>query len=278
MASEKSKDHVRTPKSSRAHVTMPGGQSPKELVDKLTELEQQYGAEFVNLVGQWRGKADGLGQPMPTSDADYPVRLYAPDKYDSAVEMKRDLIGQSRGDKTPFGQAVLTTQDMDWLARKRDQLTAAQFKQFVSGMYNKNDPAQAALLHKVYPELLQEQKQILDDRIDLVRRLAMMKLYGQPRDKEDLRLLFALSSGAVSPPVGNLWDPSSWTDNYSGSVNAIGGNMIKRGFFSATKMYAAGKTNRGKIPFDQLGSLLQGGTSATPREFEPAPLMGIMGV
>lgn len=267
MADATSKDSVRTPKSSRAKVTYPGGQSPKELVDKLTELEQQYGVELVNLVGQRSGQEDGLGQNMPGARDDYPVRLYAPDKYDSAVQMKRQLIGQSKGTETPFGQAVMTAEDMNWLAKKRDQMTAAQFKQFVSGMYNKNDPAQAALLHKVYPELLEEQKQILEDRIDLVKRLAMMKLYGQPRDKEDLRLLFALSSGAVEPPKGDLWDPSSWTQ-YSNS-NVADGNEIQRGFFSAVKQYKAGYQSMSKMPFDQLSSVMNG-TPGAKSQFDPS--------
>ena len=273
MADASSKDSVRTPKSSRAKVTYPGGQSPKELVDKLTELEQQYGVELVNLIGQHSGQQDGLGQNMPDQRADYPVRLYAPDKYDSAVQMKRQLI-QAAGpnnNATPFGQAVMTAEDMNWLAKKRDQMTAAQFKQFVSGMYNKNDPAQAALLHKVYPELLEEQKQILEDRIDLVKRLAMMKLYGQPRDKEDLRLLFALSSGAVQPPTGNLWDPSSWSaDGFGFGTSASDGSAIRRGLFSAVKQYKAGTSDMTKVPFDQLLAVMNTGAS-TPSRFNAAP-------
>lgn len=272
MADATSKDNVRTPKSSRAKVTYPGGEHPKELVTKLTELEQQYGVELVNLIGQHSGDRDGLGQDMPAAKDDYPVRLYAPDKYDSAVQMKRQLIQATNGPTgaTPFGQAVLTAQDMDWIARKRDQMTAAEFKQFVSGMYNKNDPAQAALLHKVYPELLEEQKQILEDRIDLVKRLAMMKLYGQPRDKEDLRLLFALSSGAVKPPTGDLWDPSSWTQYGQGNLAA--GNEVKRGFFSAVKQYQAGVSEPHKVPFDQLSAVLGGVPNSTPGPFNPSHL------
>lgn len=285
MADATSKDHVRTPKSSRAKVTYPGGEHPKELVDKLTELEQQYGVDLVNLIGQRSGAADGLGQPTPGARDDYPVRLYAPDKYDSSVQMKQQLIKAAGGNAnaTPFGQAVMTAQDMDWLAKKRDQMTAAQFKQFVSGMYNKNDPAQAALLHKVYPELLEEQKQILEDRIDLIKRLAMMKLYGQPRDKEDLRLLFALSSGAVTPPTGNLWDPSTWSQ-YDANPGNADGNEIKRGLFSATKRYQSGFQAKAKVPFDQLMSVIGTpyGGSGTPAPggstFNAPGLMGTLGL
>ncbi len=282
MADATSKDHVRTPKSSRAKVTYPGGEHPKELVDKLTELEQQYGVDLVNLIGQQNGAPDGLGQRMPGAKDDYPVRLYAPDKYDSAVAMKRQLITQAGGNNaTPFGQAVMTAEDMNWLAKKRDQMTAAQFKQFVSGMYNKNDPAQAALLHKVYPELLEEQKQILEDRIDLVKRLAMMKLYGQPRDKEDLRLLFALSSGAVTAPTGNLWDPSSWTQVTGNTVDDT--QVMKRGLFSVVKQYKTGVRNTNKMPFDQLSTVLNmqtGGSavSRAPFTFQPSTVLGDMGV
>jgi hypothetical protein len=254
MADASDKSSVRTPKSKSAKVTYPGGERPKELVTALTELEQKYGIELVNLIGQHGGADDGLGQPMSGKADDYPVRLYAPDKYDDAVAIKRSLMGARTDGQTPFGMATLQAEDMNYIARKRDQMTAAQFKQFVSGMYNKNDPAQAALLHKVYPELIEEQKQIIEDRIDLVKRLAMIKLYGQPRDKEDLRLLFALSSGAIKPPSGNLWEPSSFTASLDNSAEP----SIKRGFFSPVKVYVSGISDRKKLPFDQLNAVLGG--------------------
>ena len=124
---------------------------------------------------------------------------------------------------------------------------------------------------------MEEQKQIIEDRIDLVKRLAMMKLYGQPRDKEDLKLLFALSSGAVTPPSGNLWDPSSWSNIGGSTVDDT--KVFKRGLFSVVKSYKEGTTNTTKVPFDQLSTVMNmstGGSAAASvgRTFQSSNILG----
>lgn len=238
-----------------------GAGSPHELAQRIEALEQAAGSKggYFNVVGaNSQGdpngkKTDGLGQPLPQEDQ-YPVRLYNADPYDTTAQMKYQLSDS-------LGKKVLTTDDMDWLRRKADQKTAANFKQFVASMYNKNDPAQAALLNRVYPELLDEQKQILEDRMDLIKRLAVMKLYGQPQSAEDLQLLFAISSGAVAMPTGNLWEPGSWKGAFAGPTTK--NQDINRGLFSAVKIRAPGVADTSKIPFDELNAMTGGGVGGS---------------
>lgn len=189
------------------------------------------------------GGRDGLGQPGVLADQSYPVRLYAPDPYDSTVEIKK------AAPDNVFGKKMMTDRDVEWLARKRDQMTAAEFKQFVASMYNKNDPAQLALLHEVYPQLLEEQKAIVNERFDLIKRLTMMSLTGKPESQEDLQLLFALNTGAIKLPTGSMWDPSTWSD---GSIAQTKQAALARGIFSPVRLSVAGKGDSSKMPFDAL--------------------------
>lgn len=222
--------------------------SPKSLSDKIKELEDEYGEDTLYQIlgkagdGSAGAGQDGLGQPTPASSTSFPVRLYQRDPYDTTVQLKQ-AAGKDLGEK------VLTQQDLEWLRRKQDAVTAAEFKQFVASMYNLNDPAQVALMHKVYPQLREEQKEIVSQRLDLIKRLTMMAVTGQPESQEDLQLLFALNTGAISLPEGNLWDPSTWTN---GEIAAGKFGAMKRGMFSPVKIQFAGTGDQSKMPFDAL--------------------------
>ena len=232
---------------------------PGKLPKDIKALRDKYGADTLYQIlgrdgsGELRAGPDGLGQRTVESKDSYPVRLYAPDPYDSTLEIKK------AADEKVFGQKMMTDRDVEWLARKRDQMTAAEFKQFVASMYNKNDPAQLALLHRVYPQLLEEQKAIVNERFDLIKRLTMMSLTGQPESQEDLQLLFALNSGAITLPTGDMWDPKTWTD---GSIAKTKTSAMNRGLFSPVRLSAAGKGDKDKMPFDSLRWAL-GGRGAT---------------
>lgn len=231
---------------------------PGKLPKDIKALRDKYGADTLYQIlgrdgtGADRAGTDGLGQTQVARKESYPVRLYAPDPYDSTLAIKK------AADEKVFGQKMMTDRDVEWLARKRDQMTAAEFKQFVASMYNKNDPAQLALLHEVYPQLLEEQKAIVNERFDLIKRLTMMSLTGKPESQEDLQLLFALNSGAITLPVGNMWDPKSWQD---GSIAQSKSAAMNRGLFSPVRLSEAGKGNAAKMPFDALRWALPTGTN-----------------
>lgn len=246
-----------------------------QLNKRVHKLQDKHNAaNLVNVTartadGAPRGApgTDGLGQRMQqTGDSnDVPVRMFHRDPYDDVFALKRDLIRKGQGIEpaTPFGSAQMTADDMEYLTRKKDQLQAAKFEQFVASMYNKNDPAQRELLRKVYPELQAKQEDTIRMRAELEMRLAMIKLNGGPRDRGDLMLLWALASGAITPPKGALWDPSTWKDyqDRRNPTNVV--NPIARGLFSPTKLRTAGALDAGKIPYDELMAALPAGANAT---------------
>lgn len=253
MAAFSSKGNISGNKTESAHFDSKG--KPGKLPKDIKALRDKYGEQVLFQIlgrkpdGDVDGSVDGLNQRKVDTESSFPVRLYQPDPYDTAVEIKKNAPDQI------FGQKMMTDKDVEYLARKRDQLTAAEFKQFVASMYNRNDPAQQALLHAAYPELIEEQKQIIADRFELKKRLATMALVGHPESKEDFALLFALNSGAITLPVGDEWDPSSWGPAIAADKN----QALARGMFSPVRVSAGGAANSSYSPFNMLAWATQGG-------------------
>jgi hypothetical protein len=237
---------------------MPGGASKHELTQDVEKLKNKYGTDaLMNIVGRnMEGEirkganeaSDGLGQKM-AGENEYPVRMYHPDPYDTVVDLKTKVANK-------LGAPVQTAEDLEWLRRKQDQMNAAQFKQFVASLYNTHDPAQKALLHKVYPELLDEQAKVLDERMQLMAQLAKIRLYGGPRNRDDLMLLWALNSGAVKLPEGNPWTPSGWDENKTANGGPDGSEVdaFQRGIFSPIKTWKSKKQKDNQVPFNMLGA------------------------
>lgn len=251
MAEFKDRSHVEGPAVTN-RPRFPQGTSPHGLAQDIEHKKEEYDSgrlyQFVgrDAQGNVAGPAaqDGLGQPLPDPSMKYPSRAYAPDPYDTTEALKLAA-------PPAMGTKMLTADDLNWMRRKQDQMTAMQFKQFVASMYNENDPAQKALLYKVFPELLSERLSIVNQRFELIKQLTKIRIMGGPQSSDDLKLLFALSSGAVSLPSGNMWDPSSWSGMASSPQDAL-----NRGLFSVVKVRQAGQTDATKIPFDQLGSVM----------------------
>jgi len=218
----------------------PSFKKNKELSEHLNKLRQEYGDEIFQLAASSNGlhphSSSYAGQDL------FPVRLTKVDPYDNVAQLKKDA-------PTELGEKVLTTDDLEWMKRKQEQMAGADFKTFVASMYDARDPSQAALLDKIYPELNNERESIIDQRAELEKRIAKIRLRG-PQGPDDLKLLWALGSGAIEPPKGSLWDPASWF---------VGGDStdvrFARGLFNPNKYYFSSR-NAASLPFDKLHSVL----------------------
>lgn len=219
----------------------PTKEHSKDLQRRLEALEAKFDANYVRPVdtadsGIHTGDGqDGSGRARN----DYPVRMYPRDPNDQLVQLKL-------GAHKDFGVKTLTDVDLKWMRQKMlDQQSAAQ-KQFVMAMYDSRDPAQRQIRDRVFPDLVREQEAIIDERIELERRLAKISLHG-PQGKEDIDLLYALSSGAVALPEGVAWDPKSW---FPAGVDQLD---MSRGIFSPLRV-KVGNRKKSQLPFDMLGS------------------------
>lgn len=214
----------------------------RDLQRRLESLEAKFDQNFVRpentADGYVGGAAEGSREAGQRARSDYPVRLYPRDSNDQIQQLKQMAPAS-------MGTRVLTDKDLQWMRQKYiDQQSAAQ-KQFVMSMYDSRDPAQRQIRDRVFPDLVREQEAIIDERIELERRLAKISLHGA-QSKEDIDLLYALSSGSVPLPQGQVWDPKSWF--------GAGAELdLSRGLFSPLKV-RVGKRKGAHLPTDPLAS------------------------
>lgn len=243
----------------------PSKKDNRDLERRLEALESKFDQNYVRPADTAdSGIHTGAGRDAEGRRRnDYPVRMYPRDPNDQLVQLKAAAPEQV------FGRKILTDVDLQWMKQKLlDQQAAAQ-KQFVMSMYDSRDPAQRQMRDRVYPDLVREQEAIIDERLELERRLAKISLHG-PQGKEDIDLLYALSSGAVPFPKGVTWDPKSWFDDDSAAAG------MKRGIFNPLRI-KLGRRDSASLPFDMLGSATGAAstrTGVTPQFLSPQGVAG----
>jgi len=184
----------------------------------------------------------GVGTP-------YPMRLVPHDKYDNIVELKSSVREEVLGKKQ------LTTDDLEWLQRKQEAQNAATYKQYASQIFDLKNPAEVKILNKIHPEFVAEKEEIIDQRKEMLKTLAHIRLRGFPESREELELLYAIGSGNVAPPEGTLWNPESWAKP-QGAAGAI-----ERGIFNPTKLFAK-VTSQGAFDIPRQNTTLTGVVNA----------------
>jgi hypothetical protein len=90
--------------------------------------------------------------PAAKPSNEYPVKLVSPDPRDERVALKRTLIADSRNGTTPFGQAQLTSEDMDWIESKRKMKTYLALNQFIDNYFDMTNPAIQRMVEQMLPE------------------------------------------------------------------------------------------------------------------------------
>lgn len=272
MAEAVTKKKLKAPKAGK---DLPQGQSDMEIYRKVNKTAQE-GAGIGRPAGPSGSAADSTGAPLNAdSGQTFPAHLLHSDPYDETFKMKQALLqaGRSQGpNSTPFGQAVLTADDMKAIERKAAMLQASHRLQWVMRNYNMNDPEQRRKLYKMLPQLKQDQLNIINYRAELQKKLAHLRLNGEPQSEEDLDLLYQLSIGVQKLPSGNLWDPFTWSDLF-GESGTDDKNNIKRGLFSFNNVFYGGKPDAEFNPVDSMLAAL-GGQLTTERAQTDIPVAG----
>jgi len=179
--------------------------------------------------------------PDTTSDIGYPAKYFDHSEAERKLAAKRQIRDAVRtlpnGDLAPL-QFVETVTDEDvQVAENRDkEIDLFNFETWLTSIYDPKDPNLARLLTEMYPEYFQKRLDALENRMDMARRIAKIKLMG-PRDRDDLWLLYNLQQGRV-PHYDNL-DPDSGENR----------GDIRRGLFNPKKWaLAADPTGTTEIP------------------------------
>jgi hypothetical protein len=174
------------------------------------------------------------------------------------VNYSKILTGQST---TPV--ISITEEDVQKMKDKTWKATLWDFDNWVGEYLKPNEnPANKALLAKVYPEWLERQKQVIENYHDFKKRVETLKITG-PKNKEDLFLFYRLGypDSAVSAQgkdesiagyAGRDEPPGLGTQVADRDNQII---TFQRGLFNWNR-----KENTGRALFAHKHSVFQGGS------------------
>ena len=149
---------------------------------------------------------------------------------------------------------------LEWIRRKQEAVTHANYEIWANSLFNMRDPAQAEMRRKIEPEYFQKREWVIEQRAELEKELAKLSLYGYPQSEKQLKLLYMLSTGEIKAPKGVLYDPRTWED-LPGSQDLSNGTF-QRGLFSPTSM-KQGSSNPQQLPFDFLAGVVNRGSGGS---------------
>lgn len=125
-------------------------------------------------------------------------------------------------------QDVIDDKEMNIWIQKSEEAQLLDFDAYIESNYLEgNDLYKQKLIREIYPEYYERRLKLIDQHTAIQRELAHMKLYGGPRSKEDLRLLYLLSTGQISVPTKVAFDTTREDDT----------RIAMRGYFNAKYIF-----------------------------------------
>lgn len=119
----------------------------------------------------------------------------------------------------------LEKEDVSFLETVRREKQAEAFDQWLVRQVDFDVPENQRWLQEIYPEFFSRREAFIDDKINLEARLAKIRLRGY-RNAEDLKLLYAVQKGLISPPTGPLFGPDAGGPNFTKGIFSVLGFKI----------------------------------------------------
>lgn len=139
--------------------------------------------QFIVPVRHGGGAADGIGDLWAPSTY--------PDRGEPPVTEKTNYARMLTG-VNAMPVINITEEDVQKMKDKAWKSTLWDFDNWVGGYLKPNEnPANKALLAKVYPEWLERQKTVIENFHDFKKRVETLKIMG-PKNKEDLFLFYRM--------------------------------------------------------------------------------------
>jgi hypothetical protein len=150
---------------------------------------------------------DQISKGVQFSNDTFPAKYFEEQEDEKLLRLKEDFIAGTAkrisglgGDKVSVNYTPDQKDAKVWL-RKTDEARLMHFEQWFEHK-NKGDKSLATmkLMRELYPEYFERRIQLIDQHTHIQKKLAVMKLYGGPRTKEDLKLLYLLENDLISQP------------------------------------------------------------------------------
>lgn len=171
---------------------------------------------------------------MAHDDTHFPYQPYEEQEAEKTLRLKQALIAARSVEHSGAGrnnvlvQDVIDEKEMNIWIQKSEESQLLDFDAFIETNYlGGNDLYKQKLIRELYPEYYERRLKLIDQHTAIQRELAHMKLYGGPRSKEDLRLLYLLSTGQISVPTQVAFDTTREAD----------AKIYLRGYFNAKYLF-----------------------------------------
>lgn len=152
-------------------------------------------------------------------DLHFPYQPYEEQEAEKKLRLKLALIAARSAEHDAAGrgnvrvQDVIDEKEMNIWIQKSEESQLLDFDAFIETNYlTGNNLYNQKLIRELYPEYYERRLKLIDQHTAIQRELAHMKLYGGPRSKEDLRLLYLLSTGQISVPTQVAFDTTREAD------------------------------------------------------------------
>lgn len=162
------------------------------------------GAAITKMADDWE---DQISKGVQFSNDTFAAKYFDEQEDEKMLRLTEDFVAgtaQRIVAKGGAGVSVNYTPDQKyqkvWL-RKTDEARLMHFEQWFEKK-NKGDQSLATmkLMRELYPEYFERRIQLIDQHTHIQKKLAVMKLYGGPRSKDDLKLLYLLENDLISQP------------------------------------------------------------------------------
>ena len=203
----------------------------------------------------------------PGASNEFPIVPVPKDPYDDTANIKQQFAMQkSDTDFDNRWNVMFSDSDAEYLKRKRDAQEKAQFDAWVMQKYDITNPAENLMLQNIAPELFQRREEVIDQTQALVSAYAKTRLRGA-KSLSDLELEWLIETGRLQLPEGPIWNPKSWREHQSGSVD----------YAEAEKQTVDEKWNSARYRFglfSPLQWLTEKNAGETPKEGNRADIAG----
>jgi len=141
-----------------------------------------------------------------TVASQFPSVIEQGDPRDRSYALRKQMMGN--GDFVPgMGKVMATSSDFEYVRKKADDVTEADFKAWFLAQMDLSTPEKQAYWQSRFGDVFAEKKMLLEKQLDLHKQLAMIRMMGA-QSKEDYYLLWAIKRGYINIPKGPIFEPS----------------------------------------------------------------------
>ena len=178
-------------------------------------------------------------------DEQFPTDAFLRKDKDDLLKTEKLSLADAQG-VTPFGKLIADDSDFAWVRKKREEAEEANFQQWFALNFDHMAPEEKAIARKLFPNFYAQRDKVLDEDIELQRKIAKIKLHGI-QSKEDLLLKYALEAGYINMDrLHHILHPEQAEAQRTAAVRR---SLYQRGLFNpkrtAHRQYGASGSSTG---------------------------------